>query len=202
MNRSSISKGNSKTNKYIMFWFVFVFLGVFTGATLMLRDAHQSFGGITFGSVPDFTLTDQFGNSVSQADLSKQVWVGNFLSTNCNNDKSCKDILKVTASIHHQIKDEPNIKIVSLISHSDSDIFRDTSIISTLNIQHNNWKFLNGDPQLINILATTCLQKKLPIGGCDTRLFLVDQKGIIRGYYQADKLQEVKKLLQDIKKLG
>jgi protein SCO1/2 len=203
MNRSIITKEDvammSKINKDIIFWFGLIFLGIFTGATLMFRDVYQGFGSVTFGVVPDFTLTDQLGNSVTQDDFSNQVWVGSFLSTNCKNDKSCKDLLEMTASIHQQIKDDPKTRMVSLISHAD--IFSNKSIISTLDVQHDHWKFLNGDPQLINILATRCLQKKLPIGGYDTRLFLVDQNGIIRGYYQADRLEEVKKLVKDIKTL-
>jgi len=31
---------------------------------------------------------------------------------------------------------------------------------------------------------------------------LVDQNGIIRGYYQANKLDEVRKLVKDIRKLA
>ena len=186
-------------NKDIVFWFGFVLLGVFSGVTLMLRDAHEGFGGVTFGVVPDFTLTDQFGKTVSKDDLSNQVWVGSFLSTNCNDDSSCKNLLEMITSIHQQIKDNPNIRMVSLISRID--IFSDKSIMATFNVPHDNWKFLNGSKKNIKLLATTCIQKNLPIKGYDTRLFLVDQNGVIRGYYQADRLEEVKKLVRDVEKL-
>ena len=188
-----------KINQDIIFWIGLIILGVFTGTTLMFRDVHQGFGTVTFGAVPEFEFEDQLGNSVSQNDFSNQVWVGSYISPNCENNKSCQDLIQMAASIHQQIKDDPKISMVSLLSHSETAEFK--SLIQKLQIENKRWKFLNGEAKTINLIAASCLQKKLPDSGYDNRFFLVDQNGIIRGYYQADKLDEVKQLIRDIKKL-
>ena len=188
-----------KINQDIIFWIGLIILGAFTGTTLMLRDVHQGFGTITFGAVPEFELKDQLGNSVSQNDFSNQVWVGSYISPNCENNKSCQDLIQMAASIHQQIKDDPKISMVSLLSHSETAEFK--SLVQKLQVENKRWKFLNGEAKTINLITASCLQKKLPDSGYDNRFFLVDQNGIIRGYYQADNLDELKQLIRDTKKL-
>src|SRR5262249_39324854 len=38
---------------------------------------------INYGEVPDFTLTDQDGKSLTRADLAGKVWIADFIFTNC-----------------------------------------------------------------------------------------------------------------------
>ena len=190
----------SNYSKDALIWIVVVTMGAMAGASLLLRDANNGFGAVTYGAVPSFELTDQFGDSFSLVDLSDIVWVGSFISPHCENDQSCQDLIQMTVSIYQQLKDDPKISMVSMLIHSETSSPK--SILTKSDVQPERWKILKGSPQTIESLATACIQKKLPASGYDNRLFLVDQNGIIRGYYQANKLDEVRKLVKDIRKLA
>ncbi|MBC8311415.1 MAG: SCO family protein [Candidatus Marinimicrobia bacterium] len=192
----------SRFSKDIVFWIFLVIFGIIIGASLLFRDMKNGFGAVTFGYVPEFELTDQFGHSFSKKDLSNRVWVGNYIASNCEEKQSCRDLVRMTASISHELENNPNVKIVSLSIDSTKSIL---DVLSGFDIKMNpdqdNWKLLHGNSKTIQSLVSTCIHKNIQISNPEMKLFLVDQNGIIRGYYQADRLDEIIQMVKDIYKL-
>jgi|TARA_B100000959_G_scaffold86463_1_gene91833 protein SCO1/2 len=189
-----------RKKKDSVYWGGFIIIGLFIGAFLIFRDSQRGFGTITFGMVPEFEFTDQLGQPFSKDDLSNKVWVGSFISADCTENQSCQNILKMTASIYQQVKNEQGIQMVSISVdpiNTQSKLFQ--IIENQSNTHPDGWKFLSGDDDIIRSFAYICLRDNLT--KFDTRFFLVDQNGTIRGYYQSDNLNEVKRLVKDIQKL-
>ncbi len=159
-----------------------------------------------FYPVPDFSLTDQSGQTVSLNDLKGKVWVADFIFTNCGGtcpvmtEKMRKLMDELSADIHmvsfsvDPARDTPKALAAYAAEHgADSD----------------RWLFLTGEKQ---VMVDICMNGfKLPLDEergtpaepitHSTRFVLVDKQGEIRGYYAGTEEGEVKRLAADAKRL-
>ena len=157
--------------------------------------------------LPDFSLTDQAGKTVTLHDLAGKVWVADFIFTNCAG--TCP----VMTDKMHKLQDAlpPQVRMVSFTV----DPTRDTpKILAAYAEEHganrDRWLFLTGEKQA---LYDICVKGfKLPLdteGGTpaepiahSTRFVLVDKRGEIRGYYSGTEEDELRRLAADAKKLS
>lgn len=157
--------------------------------------------------LPEFSLTDQAGKSVTLHDLAGRVWVADFIFTSCGG--TCP---LITANMR-KLQDvlPPEIRLVSITV----DPARDTpEILAAYAGEHgaagDRWLFLTGDKQALYDLCVKGF--KLPLdteGGTaaepivhSTRFVLVDKRGEIRGYYSGIEEDELKRLAIDANRLS
>ncbi|MEI6231899.1 MAG: SCO family protein [Planctomycetota bacterium] len=95
------------------------------------------------GRVSDFKFTDQDGKTVEAKDLLGDVWVATFIFTHCAG--TCPVITLQLANLDKEIKDLPNVKLISFSMDPDND----TPEVLKKYIQKQEavsprWKFLTG----------------------------------------------------------
>lgn len=154
--------------------------------------------------LPEFTLTDQLGQPFGSKDLEGRVWIANFIFTSCKT--SCPLLTQDMSRLQKRMRNMGNA--VYLVSFS-VDPERDTveKLRAYADQHHANprrWRFLTGD--LDKVKEAVIAGFKMPIdpnvappaaGASDepttildithgTRFVLVDQKGRVRGFYDAD----------------
>jgi protein SCO1 len=106
----------------------------------------------TYGSIPDFTLTDQRGRPVRRADLEGKVWVAGFIFTNC--PEECPLMTAEMAQLQSDLANMPDFRLVSI----SVDPERDTPPVlsqyaARFNADPERWLFLTGDKGAIYRLA-------------------------------------------------
>lgn len=161
---------------------------------------------INYGSVPEFSLTDQNGKTVTRGDLDGKVWIADFIFTNCAG--TCPMLTETMIRLQRALPKE-----VHLVSFS-VDPGRDTPEVlaayaAKAETDKNRWHFLTGEKEKLYDLSIKGFKLALDdTGGTDaepithsTRLVLVDREGKIRGYYGGTDEEEMKKLFFDAMKL-
>lgn len=139
-----------------------------------------------YDTVPYFTLTERSGKSVSLSDLKGQVWVADFIFTNC------ADICPMMSMRMKDLQENAAANGIRLVSFSvDPD--RDTpevlkSYAEQYGAQGERWLFLTGKEQYIHQLALKGfhlgVEKENPILHSN-KFVLIDRRGRIRGYYES-----------------
>jgi protein SCO1/2 len=164
-------------------------------------------------SVPDFTLTNRDGRTVTLKDLKGAPWVADFIFTRC--PASCP---MMTARLARFNRGLPRDLPVRLVSFSVDPKY-DTPAVLQAYAQSfkapDRWLFLTGDGEQIYRLSKEGF--KLGIDNTpqnptasptaepilhSTRFVLVDGEGRIRGYYEAFDEESMKKLEGDLRALG
>lgn len=161
---------------------------------------------INYGAVPDFSLTDETGKSVSLGDLKGKVWIADFIFTNCAG--TCPQISTTMRRLQNALPAE-----IHLVSFS-VDPARDTPEVlakyaDEFRADKTRWHFLTGEKDALYDLSIKGFKLALEdTGGTEaepithsTRLVLVDKDGQIRGYYGGTDEEEWKKLFTDAIKL-
>jgi protein SCO1 len=159
-----------------------------------------------FYPLPDFSLTDQTDKAVTLADLKGNVWIADFIFTNCGG--TCPMMTDRMKKLQQSLP--AKIRMVSITV----DPARDTSkalaaYAAEQGATRDRWLFLTGNKQALYDL---CMKGfKLPLdetGGTpaepiahSTRFVLVDQQGEIRGYYSGTEDEELNRLVEDAKTL-
>jgi protein SCO1/2 len=159
-----------------------------------------------FYPLPDFSLTDQTDQTVTLADLRGQVWIADFIFTNCNG--ACPIMTGMMRKLRAKLP--AGVRMVSITVDPDRDTPKALAAYAAeQGATRDQWLFLTGEKQALHNL---CVQGfKLPLdetGGTpaepiahSTRFVLVDQAGEIRGYYQATEEEDLNRLAMDVKKL-
>lgn len=154
--------------------------------------------------VPDFSLTDQLGQTVTPQQLLGQPWIADFIFTECASE--CPIMTKRLSSLQHTIP--PQVKFVSFTV----DPQRDTPPVllayaRQYGADNDRWLFLTGQPK--DVLATIAgmkvtfvpADKDNPIGH-DIHYLLIDSQGRMRGAYDSLQPGEVARLVQDANSLA
>lgn len=156
----------------------------------------------TYGSVPDFQLTNQDGKPFGSANLRGKIWIADFIYTTCPGP--CPMLSTRMSELQEPLKNTD----VHLVSFS-VDPAKDTPKVlhlyaERLQAEPGRWDFLTGAQSTIYNLSSKGFKlavsdgsdaKGIPVHS--TRMILVDRNGAIRGYYDAVEADAITKLVAD-----
>ena len=170
--------------------------------------------------LPQFSLTDEQGQSVTKDTLAGKVWIADFVFTSCAD--ACPKLQQKLKRIQDRLQSPEQGGNISLLSIS-VDPQRDTpeklkQYSQIFGARPGMWRYLTGPEAEVErtvVKGFRMVMAKMPRAPAkDTddaikgeafdimhgeRLVLLDQKGHIRGYYDAD---EPDKVLRDARALG
>src|SRR5262250_2702865 len=111
-----------------------------------------------FYLLPDFSLTDQTGATVTLADLKGKVWVADFIFTNCGG--TCPVMTEKMRALQKALPTE--IRMVSFTVDPDRDT---PKVLAAYAAEHggtrDRWLFLTGEKQALHDLCI--MGFKLPL---------------------------------------
>ena len=154
-----------------------------------------------YGTVPDFSLLDASGKTVSRGDLAGEVWIADFIFTRCAG--ACPSM------------SARRIRLVTFTVDPDNDtpqILR--GYAAAAGARSDRWLFLTGGREAIRKLsergfklsAETDPQAAATLGGPaithSQKFVLVDQESRIRGYYDGTDEDAVRRLARDARSLA
>jgi len=153
----------------------------------------------SYGSVPEFILTNQDGRNFGSADLHGKIWIADFVYSTCPGP--CPMISSRMSELQKPLEKTD----VHLVSFS-VDPAKDTPQVlrgyaEKLQAESGRWDFLTGPQSTIYNLSRNGFklavgeEKGVPVHS--TRMILVDRHGDIRGYYDAAEADAVTKLVAD-----
>lgn len=176
-------------------------------------DAGHSDQLPVFGSLPDFSLVERSGRSLTRADLAGKVWVANFIFTTCPG--ICPLLSTHMAKLRRDLAGfDPPILSVSMSvdpTHDSPEVLR--AYAERYQADPENWLFVTGPPDEIRRLIgegfLLSVAERSPEEAGDSgelithsdRFVLVDEEGRIRGYYRGTEEDVVARLKDDITRL-
>lgn len=182
------------------FWIMLIVGAAFVGMVAYMqysradrgqRDRYRPEPPPVLYSLPDFSLTERSGKRVSLADLRGQVWIADFIFTNCGGP--CPLMTRRMRDLHTVLEAE-GIRDVRTVSIS-VDPERDTPDVlreyaDVFDVKDRDWLFLTGDQKQIFDLSIGGFKLPASEGSASQeaehspRFVLVDQQGRIRRYYE------------------
>jgi len=158
-----------------------------------------------YGEVPEFNLIDHHGEEINLEKLKGNVWIADFFFTSCAG--ICPRMTEQMARIQENFKNNPKVKLVSFTVDPETDSVWVLSMYAKgWGAIDGKWFFVTGEKKKIYDLARHGF--KLPVEEGDggpgdfihsDRFVLVDANGKIRGYYGGTEVEEVDKLIRDVK---
>ncbi|MBT2163511.1 SCO family protein [Zobellia barbeyronii] len=158
-----------------------------------------------YHTIADFSLTNQNGETITQANYADKIYIADFFFTTC--PTICPIMTKNMVSIQKRIKDFDD---VMLLSHSVTPEIDSVAQLKKYAVEKGvddaKWNLVTGDKKQIYELArkSYLAVKDDGDGGpydmIHTENFiLVDKKNRIRGFYDGTNEEEVEKLMGDLK---
>ena len=161
-----------------------------------------------YAALPDFSLTERSGKTITLADLKGQVWVANFIYTTCAGP--CGALSGRMAELLKHVAGNPDVRLVSFTVDPDHDspkIMEEYA--KRYNAPADQWIFLTGERNAVQKAVNggfllTAEDRKLaeeqPLVHA-TKFALVDKQGNIRGYYDGISGEPLDGLVRDINRL-
>jgi protein SCO1/2 len=195
----------------VLLWLLFTSVGCRQQANPAPTDSE-------FWPVPDFSLSDQDGQTVQRKDLLGHIWIASFIFTRCTS--FCPQVTATVAQLQPEILQQQDVLLVSISVDPDHDtpaVLKEYS--KKFGADTKRWRFLTGDQEKVYRLIQdgfkdTAVQNQGPARTPgnevihSSRLFLVDRKGVIRGYFegrqvddQGNEISELPRLKQKLKEL-
>lgn len=135
--------------------------------------------------LPDFSLTDRTGRTVTLADLRGKVWVADFIFTRCPN--VCPDLTRRMQAIRTRLDESGGREVVSVSITVDPKYDTPKVMAKYANDFHAqpSWLFLTGEPRAIYNLVNSGFRLAMadPDAGApghSNRFVLVDAEGRMR----------------------
>jgi len=160
------------------------------------------------GRLPDFSLTDHEGHPISRTSLAGSVWIADFIFTRCAGQ--CPMMSAQMATLQQELKGLRGVRFVSFTVDPSYDTpERLAAYAAHYGANPERWRFVTGEPSAIITLVQHGF--RLAIGADGTpqepithsvRLVLVDQRGSIRGYYDATDARAMAQLKDDARHLA
>jgi len=154
------------------------------------------------GRVHDFELVDSNNNPFTLNHLKGRVWIADFFFTTCGD--ICPIMNKNMAALSRSYQKVKGIHLVSISVNPEFDtpeVLREYE--KKLDVNRSHWHFLTGDRKSIKDLAVNSFK----LGKIDEPVFhssyftLVDRNGLIRGYYDGTKQENINTLFKDAAQL-
>ena len=156
-----------------------------------------------YHAIADFSLVNQNGETITQADYKDKIYVADFFFT------TCQTICPIMTDHMHQIQEAlKEDASVMLLSHSVTPEIDSVAQLKKYavkkNVNDKKWNLLTGDKKQIYELArkSYLVAKDSPESEFDLihteNFVLVDTQKRIRGFYDGTNSEEIKQLLKDI----
>ena len=154
-------------------------------------------------SVPDFSLTNQQGESLGLSDMAGKIWVADFIFTNC--PTICPAMTQEMARLQSEFVADP-VYFVSFSVDPERDTVDVLSRYATAyGADHRRWHFLTGDKANIYQLAEQGFSLAAGHKGSEIlhspRFILVKRDGNIHDYYDSRSKPAMIRLRRDVKTL-
>jgi protein SCO1/2 len=161
--------------------------------------------------IAPFSLTDQYGEVVTQEVVKGKVYVADFFFTTCPG--ICIAMTRNLTEVQKKMADQKDFLILSHTVWPEVD---SVPVMNAYALKHGavkgKWYFLTGEKQAIYQLARKSYFTLKPAavgepgdGGSDfihtANFVLIDRQGQIRGYYNGTKMEEVEQMMEDARKL-
>ncbi len=154
--------------------------------------------------VGSFNLTDQDGNTVTEADFKGKTYVTDFFFATC--PTICPKMATQMSRIYEEFKDNDDIL---LLSHTVMPVADSVPVLNEyakkLGVSSDKWKFVTGDKKQIYDLArkTYFAAVTKGDGGVDDfvhteNFVLVDKEKRLRGFYDGTSKKDIDRLITDI----
>ncbi|MFI1772794.1 SCO family protein [Thalassobellus citreus] len=158
-----------------------------------------------YHKIADFSLTNQNGKTITQADYKDKIYVADFFFTTCQT--ICPIMTDHMADVQKAILNDDE---VMLLSHSVTPKIDSVAQLKRYAIKKGvndkKWNLVTGDKKQIyelarkSYLAVKTLGDGGPFDMVHTENFmLIDKKRQIRGFYDGTNTEDIEKLLEDIK---
>jgi protein SCO1/2 len=207
---------DSAKTRFLLLGVAVIGVGIILGTTLWLKLGSRPFGSVEsesaaglnqYGSVPDFSLTERSGATVSLADLRGKIWIADFIYTSCTD--TCPLQTVMMAKLQEEYADEPNLRLVSF----SVDPERDTpQVLTQYATKHQvdtaRWYFLTGQRERMMSLIRDGFHLSVATlpGDAETsgmiphssRFVLIDSQARIRGYYDSREVEAFVRLKNNI----
>lgn len=183
-----------------------VLLGAGTAAFLAARLGPELTASVRARSLPiygrlaPFELTDQQGRPVHSASMAGRVWVADFIFTRCAGQ--CPIMTRGMKSLQDGLGPE-----VGLVSFTSDPAFDTSEVLSGYALRYgalaDRWLFLTGEKTAIDGVASG-----FHMGNIDEPMMhsikyvLIDRQGQVRGYYDSNIPEEVRRLKRDASALS
>ena len=155
-------------------------------------------------TIADFAFTNQNGKTITQKDYEGKIYVADFFFTTC--PTICPIMTTNMVWLQDQIKNNPK---VMLLSHSVTPDIDSVPVLKKYALDKgvidSKWNLVTGDKKDINYIARksylavkTGKPEELYDMVHTESFVLVDAKRRVRGFYDGTKMEDVKRLLEDI----
>lgn len=167
-------------------------------------EAKEGKTDTAYHTIPNFSFTNQDGQTVTQKDVEGSIYVTDFFFTTCHS--ICPIMSSQMERIYTKFKNDPEVKF---ISHTVDPEIDTVEQLKTYAIKHNadakQWMFVTGNKKELYEIARTgyLLNAEEGDGGPDdfihTQNFaLIDKDKRIRGFYDGTDSLEINQLIKDI----
>jgi protein SCO1/2 len=156
----------------------------------------------SYGTVPQFQLTNQEAQAFGSQNLAGKIWIADFIFTSCPGP--CPIISTRMSELQKPLA-KSDVRLVSFSVDPEKDtpeVLR--AYADKLRQEPSRWDFLTGPLETISSLSRDGFKLAIAAGEepgsgpvHSTRFVLVDRRGTIRGYYDALAADGVTKLLAD-----
>ncbi|MFN2508141.1 MAG: SCO family protein [Chthoniobacterales bacterium] len=160
----------------------------------------------SYGTVPEFRLTNQNGQPFGSAELAGKIWIADFIFTTCPGP--CPLISSRMAEMQRPLE-KLDVHLVSFTVDPETDtpeVLREYA--EKLQARPGGWDFLTGPQSALYELTRNGFKLAVSDGAGEngtpihsTRAVLVDRRRAIRGYYDVTEADAVTKLLAETSKL-
>jgi cytochrome oxidase Cu insertion factor (SCO1/SenC/PrrC family) len=190
-----------------LIWAAFVF-----GVVSLRRSSSTSNGLPVLGTVPEFSLVERSGRTVTRAELDGQPWVANFIFTQCGG--VCPMLSTRMAQLQRALAEKgiTNVRSVSFSvdpAHDTPQVLR--VYAEQYHADANRWLFLTGPrSELYRVIsegfslavaersAEEATQTPGELITHSDRFVLVDAAGHLRAYYHGTDAASVQQILHDL----
>jgi protein SCO1 len=196
---------------------IFIFIGTFGEHHYTLRTyfpqldgrgevVYDEKGDTLFNQIPEFRLTAQQGQEISQQQLDGNIYVADFFFATCPD--ICKEMSSQLVRVQEAFQDEAQVKLVSFSVNPEHDT---PEVLQAYGERYgadpDKWYFLTGDRDQIYSLAKKGFY--LPVmqveGQQDfihsDKFMLVDKNRYVRGIYNGTDADDVDRLILEIRVL-
>lgn len=168
-----------------------------------LNEKHDT----VYHSISNFSLSNQYGETVTQETVKNKIYVANFFFATCQS--ICPEMSTNLTDVQAAFAQDDSLLI---LSHSVNPLHDTVEVLDAYaqiyHAQKNKWHLLTGDKKHIydlaknDYLVNAIEDDGSPEGFLHSELFLlIDTKARIRSMYDGTDKVQVKKLIEDIKLL-